>query len=91
MRCVSCDREEMALPTVRWRKNGSGFKFVLCDQCLDAPLRSYVWIVPGPFSVTARCDGCGRYVNPRELVTSRPGGGYKRDVIASGMCAACLG
>ncbi len=89
MRCVSCGVEELALPTVRWRKNGSGNKFVLCNSCLDAPLRSYVWIVPGGFSITARCDSCGAYMNPRDLVTSRPGGGAKRDVIASGLCGEC--
>jgi len=91
VRCVSCGHEELALPTVRWRKSVKGQKFVLCESCLDAPLRSYAWLVPGDFSVTARCDGCWCYLNPRELVTSRPGGGYKRDIIASGLCSDCVG
>ena len=51
MRCVSCGHEELALPTVRWRKSVKGQKFVLCESCLDAPLRSYAWLVPGDFSV----------------------------------------
>ena len=89
MRCVSCGSEEISLPTVRWRKNGHGRKFVVCNTCLDTPLRSYVWLVAGDFSITARCDGCGRYLNPRELVpeTLRQGG-YKRDVY-TGLCASC--
>jgi hypothetical protein len=79
------------LPTVRWRKNESGYKFVLCNACLDTPLRSYVWIVPGDFSIMARCDGCGRYCNPREIApaTLRQGG-YKRDVY-TGLCEECVG
>ena len=66
-----------------------GRRFVLCDPCYE-PLRETLWICPGPFSVTARCDGCGTYCNPRELVESGPGGGYKRDIIASGLCPDCV-
>lgn len=44
-----------------------------------------------PFVVTSRCGRCGRYCNPRELdpATSRPGGGYKRDLHSTGVCRGC--
>jgi hypothetical protein len=90
MVCEVCGHSELALKTVRWRAGDrrTARRFVLCDPCYE-PLRDSLWIVAGAFSVTARCDGCGSYLNPRELVESRPGGGYKRDVVASGLCPAC--
>ncbi len=90
MICEVCGYEELALKTVRWRAVGrkTARRFVLCDECWF-PLRDSLWIVPGSHSVAARCDGCGAYMNPRDLVESRPGGGYKRDIIASGLCAGC--
>jgi hypothetical protein len=92
LKCSACGHEELALKTVRWKaapRKGAR-RWVICDACYE-PLSGALWIVAGDFSITARCDVCHRYLNPRELVTSRPGGGYKRDVIASGLCASCLG
>ncbi len=45
-----------------------------------------VGAVPGDFSIIARCDGCGTYLNPRKLVpeTLRRGV-YKRDLYP-GLC-----
>lgn len=92
MRCEVCSHEEQALKTVRWRSvpRKTARRWICCDGCWF-PLRDSLWIVPGAFSITARCDSCHRYVNPSELVTSRPGGGYKRDIVASGLCASCVG
>jgi hypothetical protein len=86
--CEGCGVVAPALKTVRWRSGER--RFVLCDPCWG-PMRGAMWVVPGDFTVTARCDACGAYLNPRELVpeTRRPGGGYKRDVIASGLCRGC--
>ena len=88
MICEGCGFEDAALKTGRWR--GGERRFVLCNPCWE-PLPGTLWVVPGPFTVTARCDQCGGYLNPRELAPEarRPGGGYKRDVIASGLCREC--
>lgn len=49
-----------------------------------------VWIRPGLATVTSRCDGCGFYLHPSELVESRPGGHGKRDLVSTGLCRGCL-
>ena len=36
--------------------------------------------------VTARCEGCGAYFNPREMVEYSPGGRYNA---YSGTCRMC--
>lgn len=72
--------------TCRWR---TGIRrFVLCDDCWR-PISGSVWIVRGEVNVTSRCDLCGYYVHPEALVTSRPGGGYKRDLVSTGICGVC--
>jgi hypothetical protein len=43
-------------------------------------------IVPGDDVVTARCDRCGCYGNPREFAEVRPGG--RKDAYA-GTCQTC--
>jgi molybdenum cofactor biosynthesis enzyme MoaA len=43
-------------------------------------------IVPGEVVVTARCDLCGAYCNPRGMVEFNPGGRYNA---YSGTCRAC--
>jgi hypothetical protein len=43
-------------------------------------------IVPGDVVVTARCEGCGAYFNPRKMVEFSPGGRYNA---YSGTCGAC--
>ena len=87
MICESCGHEEQALKTVRWRRGKR--RFILCDLCYES-ISKAVWIVPGDFSITARCDECRSYVNPRELVSITPGGAHKRDIIASGICRECV-
>jgi hypothetical protein len=43
-------------------------------------------IVPGEYVVTARCDSCGVYANPREFAEAEPGG--RKDAY-SGTCEIC--
>lgn len=43
-------------------------------------------IVPGEWVVTARCDSCGVYGNPREFSEAEPGG--RKDAYW-GRCGAC--
>ncbi len=65
---------------------------VLCDGCFDAlgGVERFL-IVHGEVNVTSRCDVCHFYLHPTELVESRPGGGYKRDLVSSGVCRSCAG
>ncbi len=76
------------MKTCRWRDGAWNDTFILCDPCW-LPLADRLWIRAGSFSVTSRCDACGTYCNPRELAMSRPGGGYKRDLVSTGVCGAC--
>ncbi len=88
MTCEGCGASGW-FKTVRWR--GGTRRFVLCDGCYEALGGAEgFWIVCGEANVTSRCDRCGWYVHPLELVESRPGGGYKRDLVSSGLCAACV-
>ena len=69
----------------RWIKTclaSDGSRVRVCDSCWEA-LR--LVIVPGDASVTARCDQCGRYGNPREFAEARPGG---RKHAYAGICEA---
>ena len=72
--------------TCKWRNETR--RFVLCDDCWR-PISGSVWIVCGEVPVTRRCDRCHHYLHPRELATSRSGGGYKRDIVSSGICFSC--
>ncbi len=70
----------------RWIKTclaADGSRLRVCDPCWEA-LR--LVIVPGDASVTARCDVCGSYGNPREFVEVRSGG---RKNAYAGTCGAC--
>src|SRR5918998_857198 len=49
-------------------------------------IASVLAIVPGDRTVTARCDSCWRYGNPRDFVEVSPGG---RKNAYSGTCGAC--
>ena len=60
-----------------------GSRVRVCDPCWEA-LR--LTIGSGDASVTARCDRCGDYGNPREFAEASPGG--RKDVY-SGTCATC--
>ncbi len=57
----------------------------LCDLCYEEHASELV-IVPGDSVVTARCDRCWSYGNPREFAESSPGG---RKNAYSGICGAC--
>ena len=57
----------------------------LCDLCYEEHAAELV-IVPGDSVVTARCDECWSYGNPREFAEARPGG--RKDAY-SGICGAC--
>jgi hypothetical protein len=64
-----------------------GSRLLVCDECY-AEHASVLVIVPGEWTVTARCDRCWRYGNPRDFVEVRPGG---RKNAYSGTCMACAG
>lgn len=62
-----------------------GSRLLVCDPCFAEHVTELV-IVPGERLVTARCDSCGSYGNPRGFSGLRLGGqkgGY------SGTCGAC--
>ena len=62
-----------------------GSRLLVCDECYRENT-SVLVIVPGDRTVTARCDSCWRYRNPREFVEVSPGG---RKNAYSGTCAEC--
>ena len=64
---------------------GSGLLF--CDPC-HVEHAMELTIVPGRLVVTARCDACGAYDNPREFLGLRLGG---RKGAYSGTCNGCVG
>lgn len=76
-------RRDRWIKTVR---NGEGDTFPACDPCWLAN-RDGMVIVPGPITVTARCDECLTFMNPRELAVRR-GLVRKRYV---GICVTCAG
>ena len=72
----------------RWIKTclaGDGSRLRVCDPCWEV-LGSWLVVVPGDEVVTARCDGCDGYSNPREMAEVRPGG--RKDAYA-GTCGVC--
>lgn len=71
-----------------WIKNcltPAGSRLLVCDHC-HAQHHTELTIVPGDRLVTARCDTCGAYGNPREFYGLRLGG---RKGIYSGTCRRC--
>ncbi len=89
MRCDKCGHEELALKTVKLRAYPER-RGVLCDECFS-PLADRLWIIPGHFNVTGRCDSCGRYVHPREIEPSTLRNGAAKRDIYTGTCSACVG
>ncbi len=74
----------------RWIKTcitPEGFRLLVCDDCYEEHASELV-IIPGDWVVTARCDSCGVYANPREFAEVSPGG--RHDAYA-GMCPECAG
>ncbi len=87
MRCDGCGAEGW-LKTVVCRDDRDR-RGTLCDPCYE-PLAHLLWIVPGHFNVTGRCDSCGRYVHPREIEPSTlKNGAAKRDIY-TGLCRRCM-
>jgi len=62
-----------------------GTRLTVCDLCWAEHSDDLI-IVPGDHVVTARCDSCGIYGNPREFSGLRLGG---RKGAYSGLCPAC--
>ena len=83
MGCELCRVGDEWLKTCRITE---GSRLLVCDGCHEEHATALV-IVPGDRTVTARCDHCWRYGNPREFAEVRPGG---RKNAYSGICAACL-
>jgi hypothetical protein len=72
----------------RWIKTcltPEGTRLLVCDSCWEEHA-SELTIVPGNWVVTARCDSCGTYSNPREFSEVVLGG---RKGAYSGTCRAC--
>jgi hypothetical protein len=57
----------------------------VCDPCWEV-LGAWLVVVPGERVVTARCEGCGAYFNPRDMAKFSPGGRYNA---YHGTCEAC--
>jgi hypothetical protein len=57
----------------------------VCDPCWEV-LTPWLVIVPGGDVVTARCELCGSYFNPRDMAKASPGSRYNT---YSGTCRAC--
>jgi hypothetical protein len=62
-----------------------GSCLLVCDPCYEEN-SSVLVNVPGDRTVTARCDQCWRYGNPRESAEVRLGG---RQNVYAGTCAEC--
>ena len=84
MACAFCGEGDKWIKTCLG-KDGSRLR--LCDPCYEALAQWFV-IVAGEWVVTARCDSCGVYGNPREFVEVSLGG---RHNAYSGTCGACAG
>lgn len=82
MSCELCGGGDMWIKTCLTRE---GSRVLVCDLCYGEHAAVLV-IVPGDRTVTARCDQCWGYGNPREFVAISPGG---RKNAYSGTCAEC--
>lgn len=82
MPCVFCGEGDRWIKTCRARDDSH---LRVCDPCYEV-LGSWLMIVPGDAVVTARCEGCGAYFNPREMAKVIPGG--RKDAY-SGTCGGC--
>lgn len=64
-----------------------GSRLLVCDECYEEHATILV-ILPEDRMVTARCDSCWRYGNPRDFVEVCRGG---RKNAYSGTCLECAG
>ena len=81
MGCAFCGEGDRWIKTCRT----SDGLIRVCDPCWEV-LSPWLMIVPGDGVVTARCQRCGGYFNPREMEEVSPGG---RHSTYSGTCGAC--
>src|SRR5919199_6733073 len=81
MPCSFCGEGDRWIKTCRTKD----ILICVCDPCWEI-LGVWMVIVPGDGVVTARCDLCGAYFNPREMEKASPGGRYNT---YSGTCEAC--
>ena len=82
MSCELCGGGDRWIKTCR---TPGGSRVRVCDPCWEEHTTELV-IVPGDHLVTARCDLCGAYGNPRDFSGLRAGG---RHGAYSGTCPAC--
>ena len=82
MGCYFCGGGDRWIKTCRTR---DGYRIRVCDPCYGARASELV-IVAGDWIVTARCDRCGAYGNPRDFEDASPGG---RKGVYSGTCGEC--
>lgn len=81
MGCAFCGVGDRWIKTCRTE---DGSRLRVYDPCWKA-LSPWLMIVPGAGVVTARCQRCGGYFNPREMAELSPGG---RHSTYSGTCGA---
>lgn len=83
MCCAFCGGGDRWIKTCRTADNS---RIRVCDPCWEARAPELI-IVPGDVVITARCDLCGWYGNPREFAKASPGG--RKDAYG-GTCGACV-
>jgi hypothetical protein len=81
MACAFCGEGDRWIKTCRTKD----ILIRICDPCWEI-LGVWMVIVPGEGVVTARCDLCGAYFNPRDMAEFSPGGRYNA---YSGTCEGC--
>lgn len=82
MACELCGGGDLWIKTCL---TAEGSRLLVCDPC-HGEHEGELTIVPGDKVVTARCDLCGRYGNPRRFTGVRLGG---RKGAYSGTCPEC--
>jgi hypothetical protein len=82
MGCAFCGEGDRWIKTCRTKED----LIRVCDPCWEV-LRLWLVVVPGDGVVTARCDLCGSYFNPREMAQVSPGGRYNAYWGTCGTCA----
>jgi len=73
----------LVMKTVRWRTGARCF--TLCDPC-HAPLAASLWVIPGQEIAAARCDCCGHWLDPNDMIELRRGAKWDG---FGGVCLDC--